>query len=60
METIYNINELERMRDAVRKALEMTAILSHEQVRANPTFNWHDLYDAYELLMQLIKEEESK
>lgn len=60
MEKIYNINELQRMQEALSNALEMTAILSYKQSIDYPNFNWHDLWDANQLLLQLIKEEESK
>lgn len=60
MEKIYNINELQRMQEALSNALEITAILSYKQAYENPDFNWQDLWDANQLLLELIKEEESK
>ena len=59
-EQIYNINELQRMQEALSHALEITAILAYKEQIEHPDFKWHDLSDLNQLLLQLIKEEESK
>jgi len=59
-EQIYNINELQRMQEALSHALEITAILAYKEQIEHPDFNWYDLDDLNQLLLQLIKEEESK
>jgi hypothetical protein len=59
-EQIYNINELQRLQEALSNALEITAILDHKQQIEHPDFRWHDLWDLNQLLLQLIKEEELK
>jgi hypothetical protein len=59
-EKIYNINELQRLQEALSNALEITAILDYKQQIAHPDFRWHDLWDLNQLLLQLIKEEELK
>jgi rubrerythrin len=59
-EKIYNINELQRLQEALSNALEITAILDYKQQIEHPDFRWHDLWDLNQLLLQLIKEEEWK